>query len=89
MFIVLIVSSLVYIKYKHVFKTMYFHMKISYLSVLYIPEVSVKNGKSFLRKVQYQVENVLASIISATPLMKNIVQKKPSKLTTESKLGYN
>lgn len=42
----------------------------------------MKKGRSFLRKVQYQVEKVLASIISDTPLMKNIVQKKPNKFTT-------
>lgn len=54
----------------------------SYRVVLYIPEVSVKNGRSFLSYVQYHVENVLASIMSDTPLMKNIVQKKPSKLAT-------
>lgn len=55
---------------------------VIYLSVLYMPAVSVKKGRSLLIHVQYHVENVLASIISDIPLMKNIVQKKTNTLIT-------
>jgi hypothetical protein len=56
----------------------------SYRNVLKIPLVSVKKGRSRLWNVQYQVEKVLASIMSDTPLMKNMVQKNASKFATEN-----
>lgn len=47
-----------------------------------MPDVRVKKGILDLWNVQYQVEKVLASIMSDTPLIKNIVQKNPSRLNT-------
>lgn len=55
---------------------------VQYQNVLKMPEVRVKKGRFLFLKVQYHVENVLASIMSDTPLMKNIVQKNASRLTT-------
>lgn len=60
----------------------------TYQSTLEIPVVSVQKGTFLLSKVQYQVENALANIMSATPLMKNIVQKKPSKFATVDQKFY-
>lgn len=60
----------------------------TYQSTLEIPVVSVQKGTFLLSKVQYQVENALANIMSATPLMKNIVQKKPSKFATVDQKCY-
>lgn len=55
---------------------------VQYQNVLKMPEVRVKKGRFLFLNVQYHVENVLASIMSDTPLMKNIVQKNASRLTT-------